>query len=59
MPTGKGSGFSLLANKKQYKAMTINRKMRIQNKMNQLRTRADIYMAEIRRRNMKERKNVE
>jgi hypothetical protein len=39
--------------------MTINRKMRIQNKMNQLRTRADICMAEIQRRNMKERKNVE
>jgi hypothetical protein len=41
-------------NKKQYKAMTFNRKMRIQNKMNQLRTRADICMAEI-RRNTKER----
>jgi hypothetical protein len=58
MPTGKGKGCSLLANEKQYKAMTINRKMRIQNKMNQLRTRADICMAEI-RRNTKERKNVE
>jgi hypothetical protein len=60
MPTtGKGKGCSLLANEKQYKAVTINRKMRIQNKMNQLRTRADMCMAEIRRRNTKERKNVE
>jgi hypothetical protein len=39
--------------------MTINRKTRIQNKMNQLRTRAEICMAEIRRRNMKERDNEE
>jgi hypothetical protein len=37
--------------------MTINRKTRIQNKMNQLRIIADICMAEIRKRNMlKERK---
>jgi hypothetical protein len=39
--------------------MTINRKMRMQNKMKLLRTRADICMAEIRRRNTKERKIVE
>jgi hypothetical protein len=56
MPTGKGKGGSLLANEKQHKAMTINRKMRIQTKMNHLKTRADMHMTEIRRRNMKERK---
>jgi hypothetical protein len=37
MLRGKGKGCSLLANEKQYKAMTINRKMRIQNKMSHLR----------------------
>jgi hypothetical protein len=43
MPTGKGKGCSLLANEKQHIAtMTINRKMRIQNKMNQLRIIADM-----------------
>jgi hypothetical protein len=33
--------------------------MRIRNKMNQLRTRSEICMMEITRRNMKERENVE
>jgi hypothetical protein len=34
MPTGKGKGCSFLANENQYKATTMNRKMRIQNKIN-------------------------
>jgi hypothetical protein len=57
MPTGKHTGCGLLASKKKYKATRINRKTKIQNKMNQLRTRAEICMAEIRRKNTKERKN--
>jgi hypothetical protein len=62
MPTGKRMGYGLLLATKSSsivaKGMTINRKTSKDPKQNEsmsLRTRAEICMAEIRRRNMKER----